>query len=158
MYRYFRNLENISRICQNLEKNKIYFLMSEAKFDAERGIFLQNDSPPCDCTLYRMCWNLSSLIPYPGSASNNFPASSKHGLFLISIEHGNKQAVDINQSEILIWILIFFQNWQLRIQSVRMDDSGDYMCQVFFLLKKIMSLFYICVLIYCMFRNIYDTC
>ena len=100
-----------------------------------------------------MCWNLSSLIPYPGSASNNFPASSKHGLFLISIEHGNKQAVDINQSEILIWILIFFQNWQLRIQSVRMDDSGDYMCQVFFLLKKIMSLFYICVLIYCMFRN-----
>ena len=104
-----------------------------------------------------MCWNLSSLIPYPGSASNNFPASSKHGLFLISIEHGNKQAVDINQSEILIWILIFFQNWQLRIQSVRMDDSGDYMCQVFFLLKKIMSLFYICVLIYCMFRNIYDT-
>ena len=101
-----------------------------------------------------MCWNLSSLnIPYPGSASNNFPASSKHGLFLISIEHGNKQAVDINQSEVLIWILIFFQNWQLRIQSVRMDDSGDYMCQVFFLLKKIMSLFYICVLIYCMFRN-----
>ena len=55
-----------------------------------------------------------------------------------------------------IGILIFFQNWQLRIQSVSMDDSGDYMCQVFFLHKKIMSVFDMCILLYCMlFRNIW---